>query len=375
MLPMRHRLRRLAGRLKSSLLGSALPSAPICLVSDGRDWALDQVAQAMCAALNARRPGVACVAPSAGHFRNRVVHFMSRNLWLGRGSALHPSNRAVVTSLHGVPGDGPGLEREIADFLSSVSRIDRIVTSNTLLRDRLVGWGVKPSTLAVVPLGVDCSLFRPVDPERRRAAKMRFGVPVDRPCIGSFQKDGEGWDEGLVPKLVKGPDIFLDAAARLKERLEFSVLLTGPARGYVRAGLERIGIPYRHHWAEALDEIAECYHALDLYMIASRDEGGPLALLQALATGVPIVATPVGMVTDVVLHGREGMIGLPESSESLASLALPILTHPDIARQLATAGCARARDYDWAFLADACFETVYRPLLAPESAADRMFDS
>ena len=65
--------------------------------------------------------------------------------------------------------------------------------------------------------------------------------------VGSFQKDGVGWEEGLEPKLIKGPDVLLAAVERLRQRVpELWLLLTAPARGYVKEGLERIGVPYRH---------------------------------------------------------------------------------------------------------------------------------
>ena len=61
--------------------------------------------------------------------------------------------------------------------------------------------------------------------------------------IGSFQKDGSGWKEGLIPKMVKGPDIFLRAIEILNNSIpELFVLLTGSARGYVRHGLEKMKV-------------------------------------------------------------------------------------------------------------------------------------
>ncbi len=75
---------------------------------------------------------------------------------------------------------------------------------------------------------------------------------------------------------------------------ELFVLLTGPARGYVRRELERLAIPYRHVFAKDRAELARAYHALDVYVVASRQEGGPKAVLEALASGVPLVTTRVG---------------------------------------------------------------------------------
>lgn len=356
-------LRNRAGGLAHRLNLLRKPSAPVCLVADGWDWALDQVAQAMADAINARHPEAACVVDSVAHLRNRVVHFMSRNLWLGRAGGLHDSNRVVVTSLHGVPEDGPGLAGEIRNFIERASEIDRITTSNRLLFERLLSWGIAPGKLAIVPLGVDGRLFRPAAPEARRLAKETMGLPLGLPCIGSFQKDGDGWGEGMSPKLVKGPDIFLGALERLCERRRFCVLLTGPARGYVKSGLERLGIEYRHVMADGLEDIARCYHALDLYVIGSRDEGGPLGLVQSLASGVPIVATRCGMVPDAIRHGENGFIAENMSPAALGEYAEEILGNPQLALRFGQQGLESARLFDWKKIADDSWEEVYRPLI------------
>ena len=77
--------------------------------------------------------------------------------------------------------------------------------------------------------------FLPATPKERRVARKRFGIRPEEVVIGSFQKDGEGW--GDTPKLIKGPDIFLAAIERLVKDLPVFVLLSGPARSYVRRGL------------------------------------------------------------------------------------------------------------------------------------------
>src|SRR4029453_9306139 len=101
------------------------------------------------------------------------------------------------------------------------------------------------------------------------------GLATTAFVAGSFQKDGVGWGEGLEPKLVKGPDVLLAAVERLREAVPHRpVRLTGPARGYVRQGLDDLGVPYRHVSARSRDELAQAYHALDVYLVSSRQEGG-----------------------------------------------------------------------------------------------------
>ena len=149
-----------------------------------------------------------------------------------------------------------------------------------------------------------------------------------RPSIlGSFQKDGEGWGEGLEPKLVKGPDTFLEMVRILKGSVpELFVLLSGPARGYVKKGLGELKIPYKHVYLENYPEISQLYQCLDLYIIASRQEGGPKAILESMACRVPLVTTRVGQAMDLVKHEENGLMVEPEDSEALAFYAVKVLS-------------------------------------------------
>ena len=101
--------------------------------------------------------------------------------------------------------------------------------------------------------------------------------------------------------------MLLSVAERLRELVpELFFLLTGPSRGFVRAGLERLGIPYRHALLDDVDAVAKAYEAIDVCVVASRDEGGPRAVLESMATGVPLVTTRVGQAADLVEHGVNG---------------------------------------------------------------------
>ena len=130
-----------------------------------------------------------------------------------------------------------------------------------------------------------------------------------------------GWGEGLEPKLIKGPDVLLSVAERLRDLVpELCFLLTGPSRGFVRAGLERLGIPYRHALLDDVDAVVTAYEAIDVCVVASRDEGGPRAVLESMATGVPLVTTRVGQAADLVQHGVNGWMVDVDDVEALAGL-------------------------------------------------------
>ena len=229
-------------------------------------------------------------------------------------------NNLGLSYFHGRPGTAgmPEFDACFETMRARHAEIDRIQVTNREMEALVLTTGIAPEKVHRIPIGIDTDVFRPPDDALRGASRARAGLPASAFVLGSFQKDGVGWGEGLEPKLIKGPDVLLAVAERLAERVpELHVLLTGPARGYVRAGLERLGIPYRHLLLSDVDDVAEVYAAIDVCLVASRDEGGPRAVLESMATRVPLVTTRVGQAADLVRHGENGWMVEPEDVDGL----------------------------------------------------------
>src|SRR5205807_375471 len=152
--------------------------------------------------------------------------------------------------------------------------LDRVQVTHAEMHELVLSTGIDRAKVFRISIAVDGRLFTPQTPATRAEARIALGLPAAAFVVGSFQKDGVGWEEGTEPKLIKGPDVLLDGMRLLRERRpELHLLLSGPARGYVRAGLERLGIPYVHRRIERYEEIGELYAALDAYVVPSRQEG------------------------------------------------------------------------------------------------------
>jgi glycosyltransferase involved in cell wall biosynthesis len=308
-------------------------------------------------------PGLVELTTRPERLANRVVHFGSQFQWLAWADVLSSSNRYVVTFFHGKREDGPAAARHIDAFLASVPRLTRVVTACRLAEDRLLSWGVPREKLVRIPIAIDLDLFRPVTPERRRQARARYGIPDDHLVIGSFQKDGVGWEDGAEPKLIKGPDVLVDVITRVAKERRVFVLLTGPARGYVKHGLDRIGVPYAHDYVEDYLALPDRYAALDIYLNPSREEGGPKGIIEAMASGIPVVSTAVGMAPEIIGTNEAGRIAAPGDVAALAEAILDIDINRcgraeaiSIARN-AVAHCA------WSQVARRHYEEVYKPLI------------
>ena len=319
------------------------PVTRLFVVGDGGGWSIDDdtvhVAEA------AGRLGYD-VAPAAWapYARGQAVflpsHFTALTpRWLGS------SNRLGLAYFHGRPGTAghPEFDQALAALRAHARRIDRVQVTHPEMHELVVSAGVDPERVFRIPIGIDIERFPLGDETVRAAARRGLGLPDGSFVVGSFQKDGTGFGDGDEPKPVKGPDVLVGALERLAEHApELVVLLTGPARGFVSAELERRGIAYRHLRIAARDGLAQAYHALDAYLVASRQEGGPKSVLESLATGVPLVSTRVGQTPEIVDDGRTGLLADVGDVEALAGLLLRVRDDEALRRSLRAAGRATA---------------------------------
>jgi len=96
------------------------------------------------------------------------------------------------------------------------------------------------------------------------------------------------------------------------------VILTGPARGYVKKQLKKMKIPFKHLYLQNYQKIAKLYNLLDCYIISSRLEGGPLAILEVWASGIPLISTKVGMVADIAKDGFDSLLAETEDAKKIS---------------------------------------------------------
>jgi glycosyltransferase involved in cell wall biosynthesis len=202
----------------------------------------------------------------------------------------------------------------------------------------------------VLPNGVDCQEFVPAE-----------RAPSDVPTILFV-----GW---LIPE--KGVFDLIDAARILRERgVVFVMKLVGPFHGNgpaLRARIAQVGLEESVQLVGALDSrarILEAYHAADIFTLPSWAEGLPVAVLEAMACGLPVVATHVGGTPDLVQDGTSGLLVSPRDPSALAG-ALETLAK-DRSRRLSYGRAARLR-VESAFSNEMFVEGVLAMLAAARS--------
>ena len=292
--------------------------------------------------------------------RNKIIHFGSINCLINPYGLieLKESNKYIVTWFHILSEDR---RLKIVPFLNK--KIDFFHTSSNFTKKKLIESGFDNKKIVVIPLGVDLSHFKKYNENQKTRLKKKYNLPTNKIIIGSFQKDGVGWGEGLEPKLVKGPDIFCEVVKKIYQDFDIYIFLTGPARGYVKKKLEEYHIPYTHIFLENYLDIVECYNTLDLYLVTSRVEGGPKALLEGMATGVPIVTTNVGMAPDLIKQGVNGFITEIEDIDQLYQYSNDILKDKELREILIKNGIKTIQEYTWEKVAKQYYQKIYKKLL------------
>ena len=317
------------------------------VVGDELGWSIDDDRRRLVA--RAQRLGYDVAPGRWARFARRQGVFLPNHFDALHERWLSSSHRLGMSYFHGRPGtaDYPEFDRAYETLRAHASRVDRVQVTHAELEELVIAASVDPAKVFRIPIGIDLERFPFGDAAARSASRAALGVPESAFVIGSFQKDGVGFAAGLEPKLVKGPDVLVDVIARLRAEIpELFVLLTGPARGYVRNELERLHVPHRHLQVADRGDLAGVYHALDAYLVTSRQEGGPKAVLESMATGVPLVTTRVGQAPELVSGRENGLLADVDDVDALTAAMRSVYADSQLRERLRAAGRTTAEAYD-----------------------------
>jgi glycosyltransferase involved in cell wall biosynthesis len=302
------------------------------VVGDRLGWSIDDDRTRLVA--TARRLGYGVGSNALLRFMRRQAVFQHNHFNALQSRWLESSHRLGLSYFHGRPGTPgyPEFDRAYETLRAHAARVDRVQVTHAEMHELVVGAGVPAERVFKIPIGIDLEHFP-------------LGAPreAERFVIGSFVKDGVGMAEGLEPKLLKGPDTFVAVVARVQERLpNLSVLVTGPARGYVRRALDELGVPYRHVLATTRSDLGRAYRDVDVCLVTSRQEGGPKSVLEAMASGVPVVSTRVGQAAELIADGENGLLAEVDDVEALAAALQRVHDDAQLRERLRAAGRSTA---------------------------------
>jgi len=250
------------------------------------------------------------------------------------------------------------LFRSLETWLNRMTDVP--ITVSSALRDELAAMGVAPrEKIRVVPLGLELERF--TRPATRGGLRRTVGAGEADPLVGIVGR--------LVP--IKDVDVFLRAAAHVASRLpaaRFAVVGDGERRGELEREAARLGLGDRVRFVGWRTDLESVYADLDVVVNSSRNEGTPVALIEAMAAGRPVVATAVGGTPDLLGGGARGALVAAGEAEALAEGILAALAGGEAVKQRVDAARAYVLSHHSVERLLRDVDGLYRELLRPAAA-------
>ena len=303
-------------------------------------------------------------------FQPAIVHtHMAKAGLLGRLATLAYNRTAgrarparIVHTYHGHVLEGyfsPAMTAALIRTERWLGRgTDALVAISPRIREELITrFRIAPAgRFHLVPLGFDLAPLGAIGPADRAAARRQLDIPRDARVVTTVGR----------LTAIKHHELLLDAAreiASTSPQVVFLIAGDGELRAPLEARARALGIGDRVRWLGWRRDLATIYGATDVFALTSRNEGTPVALIEAMAAGVPGVSTNVGGVADVIRDESMGILVPPDEPAALAAAVTRLLADEHARREMG----ARAREavltrYDVKRLV-ADIDALYRSLL------------
>jgi sugar transferase (PEP-CTERM/EpsH1 system associated) len=295
------------------------------------------------------------VARLARYFRHdgvRIVHAHNYSpLVYGSLAGKLAGTRGVVYTAHGAKTASRTGTRRFQRF----GLVDDIVfVSGDARTVALRAGAVEDRGLHTIVNGVAVDAFRS-DPAARERVRASLGIPSDAPVAG------------IVARLTPAKDHvnLFDAFVHLRDwhpRAHCLVVGDGELRADLERAIAERGLERSVHLTGNRDDVAAVLSAFDVFVLSSSTEGLAVTLLEAMAAGLPIVATRVGGNPEAVDDSRTGIIVAPRDSTALANALARLFDDPATARAMGEAGRGRCRDRFGVEAMVRGYETLYQRL-------------
>ena len=266
-----------------------------------------------------------CAMVKAGGIDLLHAHLPNAHVLAGIAGRL--TGKPVLATLHGHRVGVLDLEvhRSAGTHLSVVCRQSYF---------HALGLGVNAGQLTCNPNGVDKERFKP-RPRPEEGIRTALGIPAAAHVVGFVGR--------LSPE--KGPDVFLRAALLAQAHLKdahFVLVGDGPMAPALRETIASLQLTHRVHLVGLRHDVAPVLNDMDLLVSSSHSEAMPLAVMEAMASGLPVVATRVGGLPDMIDQGESGWLVAPNDFQDIANRVQQILLTPGELERMSSAARRRA---------------------------------
>jgi len=297
---------------------------------------------------------------------SQIVHYHGTRAGLAAAPAAALMGVPGLYTVHGwsFHSRGSRLQEDAARSIEQViARMSRrvICVSHADRHTGLSAGILQGPASAVIPNGIDPERFSP-QPQVRAHMRQELGVRPEEALFGLF---------GRLTR-QKGQRTFLLAARRVLDRFghaRFVLVGDGEDRPMLEALKAELGLGDRVIFTGFRPDVPELLNALDAFVLPSLWEGLPIALLEAMAVGVPVIASSVDGSAEVIQPGTSGLLVPAQDVASLVAAMDALLETPALAERLAKAGLERVRHHYTLAAMVRSTERMYRDLMAAQRLA------
>ncbi len=283
-----------------------------------------------------------------------IIHFNYVPTWSNGGYILLKTAKTIgiptVLNIHGIIQ----LEHKSIPFmilpraLSSCKLADKIVVNTEFMRAKVGKWyGISHDKMIVIPNGVSLDEFTP--------CKRKIKLEGD-PAILNV-----GWCSK-----IKGFDVLAYAVSQLKSEFPNMKLhvLGGGYERYLpllrKEGIEKYVV---FHGMIEHSIIPTYFRSVDICIIPSRHEGFPITLLEAMASGIPVIASNIGSLKEIISNGENGILFESENTSDLSKAILNLHRDEDLKKKISNNALKTAEKYSWESVANK-YISLYTSLAA-----------
>ncbi len=247
------------------------------------------------------------------------------------------TNVPVVGSAYGWFGSRSVFRVRLYEWLDvhMLKRFQGVLTVSESLRQESLDRGLDPGKLILVRTGVDYESLQ--NAPDRRTIRESLGLAPDDLVFGNLARL---WPEKGHRYLIDALRIVIDKHPSVK----LVIIGTGPLEERIRAQIAQLGLADNVIFAGFPDNVTGIIKILDAQVHSSVYEGLPIAILQGMAAGLPIVSTDVGGIREVLAHGENGLIVPPGDSQQIATAMLQLLDDAAAAKRMGDAAQTFVRE-------------------------------
>jgi glycosyltransferase involved in cell wall biosynthesis len=290
-----------------------------------------------------------------------ILHYIFAPVWINGGSTLLKLGKYrgshSIMNIHGITQlEHKAFQRslstseyiEFLNYLRSANVADKIVVNTECMRNNVVVWyGIHRDKVAVIPNGVDLKMFA--------GSNGRIMLEGDPSVlyVGHLSR-------------LKGVDILIQAITKLRSELpNIKLHLVGGGNDrYFALLAKKEGIEKHvvfHGWTEH-SMLPSYFKSADICVFPSRQEGFGIVILEAMASGIPVIASNIPSFQEIISNGRDGRLFKPEDADALSKEVVALYQDPHLRKELSRNAFEKVARYSWENIADK-YISLYKCLL------------